>query len=91
MGTHKLGVALELNVHEAAAYARADRCLGRSAISTGLLCGSAQTLNHFVHSPTSHLEPSVGSGSADSEDLGCFRNAVSLDIAEQKHLPATPS
>jgi hypothetical protein len=58
-------------------------------ISAGLLRGSAETFDYLVHPAAGQAEPADGGAAADSENLGCFREAVALDIAKQKHFAAT--
>jgi len=50
-----------------------------------------QTFDHLVHSPASQKEPSLCGAPADSKNRRRFRNAVSLDVAEEKYLSTTPT
>jgi hypothetical protein len=47
-----------------------------------------QVFDDLVHSPASPMKPPADRGAANSKDHGRFRNAVSLNVAKQKHLAA---
>jgi hypothetical protein len=49
-----------------------------------------QMIDHLIHSVAGQPQALVSCGPADAENLGRFRNAVSLDIAKEKHLATTP-
>jgi hypothetical protein len=56
-----------------------------------VLGGVAEASDYFVHSATGQAQSAIGDCAADVEDLGGFRQAVALNVAEQKYLATTLS